>query len=237
MRTPRIGITPYRREEGEIQYIPPGYLMGVQLAGGEPVLIPYETRAEEMDALLDGLDGVLFSGGPDVDPARYNRAREEKCGPSYPPRDEMEGHLLKGAMGRDLPILGICRGIQIINATLGGTLIQDVPTVYGDLHQQPPGSGDFFHPVELKENTRTRAIFGCARMMVDSYHHQAVETPAPGFVVSARGPKGIIEAMERPESRFLAAVQWHPEMTLGKDEFSIRIFEAFLRAVRGEEAV
>lgn len=231
MKVPRIGITPYRREEGNIQYIPPGYLRGVQLAGGEPVLIRYETRPEEMDALLSGLDGLLLSGGPDVDPSRYGRAREEKCGPSFAPRDEMEIALLKRAMQRDLPILGICRGIQLITAALGGTLIQDVPTFYGDLHQQPPESGPFFHEVTLTEHTRLRSILGCARLMVDSYHHQCVETPAPGFVVSARGPRGIIEAVERPASRFLAAVQWHPEVTLGKDAYSLRIFDAFLRAV------
>lgn len=231
MKTPRIGITPYRRTDGEpAQYIPSGYLSGVEESGGQPVLIPYETRAGKMDALLDGLDGLLLSGGPDVDPSRYHRAREEKCGPSYLPRDEMEGELIRKAVERDLPILGICRGIQIITATLGGALIQDVPTFYGDLHQQPPDSGNFFHEVEVAEGSRLRKILGCGRIRVNSYHHQCVETPAPGFVVTARGPRGIVEAVERPASRFFVAVQWHPERTIHEDEYSLRIFRALVKA-------
>ena len=234
-----IGVVPLVDYEKQSWWMLPGYMEGILEAGGLPLMLPLTGDREVIRQIADQCDGFLLTGGQDVSPELYGEKRLPQCGECSPERDRMEKMLLEEALHKNIPVLGICRGIQFLNAALGGTLYQDLPSQRGTgmTHCQKPPYDVPVHEVEIKEGTPLYDLLGCRSLAVNSYHHQAVETPAPGFVVSARGPKGIIEAMERPGSRFWVAVQWHPEMTLGKDEFSIRIFEAFLRAVRGEEAV
>lgn len=226
----RIGITPYMNENEP--YIPQGYLKGIERIGGEPVMIRYETPLDTLDSLADSLDGMLFSGGPDVDPSVYGASRELECGNSNPMRDTLERALLKRCLERETPILGICRGIQIINAALGGTLVQDVPKTFGRVHQMKKGGASAFdHDVRILPGTKLWEIMG-GDIRVDSYHHQCVKRLGRGLIATAYAPEGFIEACEMPgDGQFLMAVQWHPEMTLDDDMYSMRIFHRFRDAM------
>lgn len=230
----RIGITPYRNDAGE-QYIPPKYIQGIHQIGGEEIMIRYETPLDQLEAIVDSLDGMLFSGGVDVNPSCYGAEREPECGEPNPLRDELELALLKVCMNRKKPVLGICRGCQIINVGLGGTLVQDVPKRFSKVHQMKKDAPSAFdHSVSIVPGTMLHEIMG-GDIMVDSYHHQCVERLADGLIPSAYAPEGFIEAYELPADgdQFLMAVQWHPEVTLDDDEYSPRIFERFKKAIVG----
>ena len=226
-----IGVTPYL-DDG-VHYIPKRYLNGIEAIGGEPVMIRHETPLDALEGIADGLDGMLFPGGVDVDPACYGAPREPECGASNPLRDGLELALMKLCLARKLPILGICRGIQMINTALGGTLVQDVPKRFGKVHQMAKGGpSPFDHDVRVVPGTMLYEIMG-GDIRVDSYHHQCVDRLGEGLIASAYAPEGFIEACELPRGdQFLMAVQWHPEITLGEDEYSLRIFQRFLQAMR-----
>ncbi len=229
---PRIGVTLYRREDGT-RYLPEGYAEGIRRVGGEAVWISDAEPPADIPALAASLDGMIFTGGVDVDPSVYGRAREPGCGASNPARDRLELALLSALMPLRTPILGICRGLQILNAGLGGTLVQDIPSRFGTLHRQPEDApSPFWHEVRILPGTRLREILGAGALRVNSWHHQCAETAAPAWTVSACADDGIIEALESPDpGRFLLAVQWHPEKTLDDDAYSIRLFEALRRAI------
>ena len=231
-----IGIVPYLDDDG-VPYIPKGYLKGIERIGGEPREIAYETPLDRAAQVVDELDGMLFSGGVDVDPSCYGAAREPECGESNPLRDALEPELLRACLKRKLPILGICRGCQIINAALGGTLVQDVPKRFGKVHQMAQGAPSAFdHMVRVVPGTMLAEIMG-GDVWVDSYHHQCVDRLAGGLVPSAYAPEGFVEAYEMPRGeQFLMAVQWHPEITLDDDMYSMRIFERFRQAIEAHRA-
>ena len=137
-----------------------------------------------------------------------------------PQRDELEIRLLKLLLPKNTPVLGICRGLQIINAGMGGTLVRHVPKVYGCVHQQEENDPPFVHEVTLTPGSRTATIFGTEKLMTNSYHHQSAREVAPGLVAVGKAGE-VIEALEMPGDRFLVCLQWHPEKTLGMDEYSI----------------
>lgn len=227
-----IGLIPYKNDEGE--YVPVGYSKGVAHIGGNEVVISRSTPLEDIEKIVDGLDGMLFTGGVDVEPTLYGAEREPECGPADAQRDALELRLLKVCMERKKPILGICRGCQIINAGLGGTLVQHVPKRFGKVHQMPKDApSPFDHEVRIVPDTMLHKILG-GDILVDSYHHQCVDRLADGLIPTAYAPEGFIEAYELPEEcgHFLMAVQWHPEITIEKDEYSIRIFERFLQGIQ-----
>ena len=230
MRKLIVGITPYL-DDG-IQHVPKGYLKGIEHIGGEPLVIRYETPLEELESIVDGIDGMLFSGGEDVEPSRYGAEMEPECGELTPDRDALELKLMEICLRRKVPVLGICRGCQIINVAMGGTLIQDIPKRYGTVHQMKKGGPSAFdHDVRIVPDTMLYEIMG-GDLRVDSYHHQCVEKLGNGLVPSAYAPEGFIEAYELPKDEgFLMAVQWHPEVTLSDDMYSIRIFERFKDAM------
>ena len=225
-----VGVTPYL-DDG-IQYVPLGYLRGLRHIGAQPLVIRYETPLAELRRMVSQLDGMLFTGGEDVEPAFYGAYREPVCGMTLPVRDRLEIPLLQRCMQEGLPVLGICRGSQIINVALGGTLVQDVPTRYGTVHQMTgKEQSAFAHQVRVVRGTRLYARMN-GDIAVDSYHHQCVNRLGDGLVASAYAPEGFIEAYEsEPDAPFLMAVQWHPEVSLGDDMFSYRIFEAFGEAM------
>lgn len=230
MRKLIIGITPYL-DDG-VQHVPKGYLKGIEHIGGEPLVIRYETPLEELESIVDGIDGMLFSGGEDVEPSRYGAEMEPECGELTPDRDALELKLMEICLRRKVPILGICRGCQIINVAMGGTLIQDIPKRYGTVHQMKKGGPSAFeHDVRVMPDTMLYEIMG-GDIRVDSYHHQCVEKLGNGLIPSAYAPEGFVEAYELPkDAGFLMAVQWHPEVTLSDDMYSIRIFERFKTAI------
>ena len=230
---PRIGITPYTDEDGNY-YIPEGYVQGIERVGGEVIQINYDWPLESLLPLAMSLDAMVFSGGVDVEPCHYGQKPEPECGKPNRMRDQLELCLLDILMPRYMPILGICRGLQLLNVGLGGTLVQDVPKRFGTLHQQPKDhDSPFWHELDIVPGTKLHELMGVDTLMTDSYHHQCIDKLAPGLKASAYSKEGFIEAveLEGDSPQFFMAVQWHPEKTLDDDVYSIRLFEALRRAI------
>jgi putative glutamine amidotransferase len=172
---------------------------------------------------LTGLDGLLLAGGSDVDPAMYGAQRQPETEEPDRERDSLEAALLREALDRDLPILAICRGLQLLNAALGGTLMQHI-----EGHRRP-GKREA-HPIAVAPDSRLKSILNLDQYVVNSRHHQCVDRAAHGLVAAAQAPDGVVEALELPGKRFVLAIQWHPEdRTDGQDA---RLFEAFRDALK-----
>lgn len=211
MKQPLIGIVPLVDEARESYWMLPGYMQGVEQAGGVPVVLPLTDDAAALRQLADTCDGFLLTGGQDVSPALYGAAPTPQCGQTCPARDAMEARLLDLALAADKPVLGICRGIQFLNVHLGGTLYQDLPAEHptaANHHQTPPYDAP----------------------AVNSLHHQAIKTLAPGLAAMAVSEDGLTEAVFLPDKRFVWAVQWHPEFSFRVNEDSRKIFKAFIES-------
>ena len=229
---PLIGVLPLWDEEKKSLWMLPGYLEGIREAGGLPFVFPFTSKEEELRQLLALCEGVLFTGGQDVSPGLYQEAPLEGLIEGCEKRDEMEGMVLSLCMEEDKPILGICRGIQFINVAMGGTLYQDLPLQHPSEvdHRQSPPYDLPIHEVRIAAGTPLKDCLGREIIGVNSCHHQAVKDLAPGLKEMATSPDGLVEAVYRPESRFLWAVQWHPEFSHETDENSSKIFRAFVEA-------
>lgn len=227
---PMIGIVPLYDETKESYWMLPGYMRAVEESGGVPVMLPLTESGEELELLAKRLDGFLFPGGHDVDPARYGEEMRETCGALCRERDAMECRLLPLVLERNKPVFGICRGLQIINAALGGTLYQDLPTEKPSPvnHHETPPYDKVAHEVALF--SPLREILNRSSMGVNSYHHQGIRELAPSLQAAATAKDGVIEAAWAPEKRFLLAVQWHPEFSFVSDENSRELFRAFVKA-------
>ena len=228
---PLVGVMPLWDDEKDSLWMLPGYLEGLQEAGATPVILSLTEDREEIEHLVDICDGILLTGGHDVDPSVYGEEALNGTVLCCKARDNMEILVLEDAMKKDKPILGICRGIQMINALLGGTLYQDLPTQHPsdiDHHQTPPYDVPV-HDVFIKKDSPLYDCLGSDRISVNSYHHQAVKDVAPCLEVMAESEDGIVEALYKPFYRFLWAVQWHPEFSYKKDDNSRKIFKAFVR--------
>ena len=227
---PLVGVMPLWDDEKDSLWMLPGYLEGLQEAGATPVILSLTEDREEIEHLVDICDGILLTGGHDVDPSVYGEEALNGTVLCCKARDNMERLVLEDAMQKDKPILGICRGIQLINALLGGTLYQDLPTQHPsdiDHHQTPPYDVPV-HDVFIKKDSPLYDCLGSDRISVNSYHHQAVKDVAPCLEVMAESEDGIVEALYKPSYSFLWAVQWHPEFSYKKDGNSRKIFKAFV---------
>jgi len=199
------------------------YAEALRRSGVEPVLIsPGPPRS------IEGLDGLLISGGSDVDPAMYGQARQPEVVDVDAERDRMEAELIRQALEADLPLFGICRGMQIMNVACGGTLIQHLQSA--DVHRVPQLANA--HAIAATPGTKLAAIVGPGRKLVNSRHHQAVDRLGQGLVVSAVAPDGVVEGLEHPGKRFAIAVQWHPEERLDSGSHDRALFDAFAAALR-----
>jgi len=223
MPKPLIGITPCTRVDD--------YVESVKRAGGEPVVL---SNGDDPNAVLDRVDGLLLTGGLDVDPALYGEAAHPTT-EIAPERDRFEVPLSQEAVRRDVPLLAICRGVQVLNVAAGGTLVQDIPSaITTELpHSITVPKDTIAHGVRVAEGTALAAALGPASPLetcsVNSRHHQAVGTVAREFIVSAVSPDGVIEGIERPGARFCVGVQWHPENFWRTGEFA-GLFDAFVEA-------
>lgn len=229
---PVLGITTYApRENLERYHLPVAYVHAVRRAGALPWLIaPGEPRLAE---LLGHLDGLVLSGGGDVDPELYGGAtRHPELYGVHKERDATELELARAALAKKLPTLGICRGCQVINVAFGGSLIEHLPDEVGEelAHRgQGPGTSSL-HEVELARGSKLLAIVGRPRPSTASSHHQAIRRVAAGFEISAHAADGTIEAVERRDHPFYLAVQWHPEETAAEDAGQQRLFNALAAA-------
>lgn len=217
------------------------YLRGVEEAGGLPVVIPPLEEAA-IEPLLDRLDGILLSGGPDLDPGLYGATPHPELGPIEPDLDRFELDVARRADAREIPILAICRGTQAINIVRGGGLHQHLPELSRQiLHRQRIPGDQPSHAVEVEGGTKLAEALGAAEIEVDSrldvnsFHHQAIDRLGDGLRVSARAPDGTVEAIEDPSRRFLIGVQWHAE-TLVHRPYESALFRRFVEACRRDGA-
>lgn len=230
---PVVGVTPLWDAEKQSLWMLPGYLDGLRQAGCLPMILPLTREPEEIDQILAMVDGILLTGGQDVSPELYGEA-PALTGEVCEMRDAMEQLLLKKAMVLDKPVLGICRGIQFINVALGGSLYQDIPSQHPSAveHHQSPPYDKPSHAVTLVQGSPLQSLLGQQKLLVNSYHHQAVRRLADGLEVMARSEDDLVEAVWKPDQKFLWAVQWHPEFSFRTEESSRRIFAAFAGAMR-----
>ena len=192
---PVIGVITSYNPETRVMSVRENYLSMLRAEGGNPVLLPLGASGDALEAQLDMCSGVLLTGGDDVEPARYGEETLPCCGSMTLPRDAYEIELIRRAVERDIPMLGICRGIQVLNVALGGSLYQDVGT----------------HRVTLAPASPLERLWGVESMPVNSMHHQAIKRLAESLAPMAFAPEGFVEAVDRPGSLYVRGVQWHPE--------------------------
>jgi len=234
-----IGITGYR----SLPYGPlarftfnlnEAYIRAVQAAGGLPVVIPPVLKENELHELFVRLDGLLLSGGNDVDPAIFGQTRHPATRGVSDERDRAELALVRWAIAEDKPMLAICRGIQVINVATGGTLVQDIPTQIPDATAHSFSDDtprDFIaHTVRVDAGTRLASILGATEVATNSWHHQSCQAPGKGIVFTAWTSDGVAEAAEVPGHRFAVAVQWHPEEMFHNRADMLALFRALIEA-------
>ncbi len=216
-------------------WLKPDYRASIETAGGRLKELSPE---DAVPAALEGCDGLLLTGGPDVEPREYGETDRHPTVETDSARDRCEFALARAAMARKMPILAICRGTQVLNAAAGGTLMQDIPSALPDAlnHQQVEPKNALVHDVTVEPRTALWSFLSSRlsaqhTMAVNSRHHQSVKALAPGFVVSAVAPDGVIEAIEKPDAPFCVGVQWHPENFVATGEFR-GLFDGFVAAAR-----
>ena len=206
------------------------YLKAIQAAGGLPVVIP-PLPAAAIGPMLDGLDGLCLSGGPDIHPSAYGREPHPALGPTWRELDDAELALAREADRREMPILAICRGAQALNVARGGTLFQHVPERFGEQveHRQEGIGPQPSHRIEIKPGSALASAVGATSIEVNSFHHQAPDEIGAGLEPVAWAPDGLVEALEDRGQRFVLGVQWHAEALFERDE-DARLFRAFVGA-------
>ena len=200
-----VGLIPLYDDEKDSYWMLPGYMKVLEACGALPVMLPLTTDTEELDDCFRLCDGILMTGGHDVDPKLYGEHAKATCGTACSNRDQMETYLFKKALEEDKPVFGICRGVQLMNVLLGGTLYQDLPTEYpsGTEHHMTPPYDKPIHKVDVVSGTKLSDIIGAGEHAVNSYHHQAIKELAPGAEAMAYSEDGLVEAISVPGKSFL----------------------------------
>lgn len=242
MPKPLIGLTTehfssgYRTEKDQdAQGVLATYITAVLGAGGLPVLIPLSIEGDDLRALYERLDGVLLPGGCDIDPAYFNETASPHLGPVDLDRDRAELAVAKFAMADGKPLLGVCRGMQVMNVAQGGSLYQDLSSEYAtplERHAHPVSEfprEHLAHLVRVEEESHLARALGNPILNVNSRHHQSVKQVGQGLIVVAKAPDGVIEGVEKPDHPFALGVQWHPENLQAQPEMK-RLFEKFVEA-------
>lgn len=232
MKKPLIGIVPLVDTERESYWMLPGYMKGIEEAGGIPFMLPLTQDNLLIRQLVEICDGILLTGGQDVSPEIYGEEKMPQCGEISIERDEMERVLLEEAIEKDKAVLGICRGIQFMNAILGGSLYQDLPIQKPsplEHHQTPPYDKPV-HEVIIEKNSPVYELLKVERLQVNSYHHQGVKKVSEKLKVMAKSTDGLVESVYMPGKKFIWATQWHPEFSYKIDESSRKIFECFIKS-------
>lgn len=225
---PIIGITNLIDTNKHSYWMLPEYLQMIEDHGGIPVILPVISNKDDIAQLLSGLDGILLTGGQDIQPSLYRELQLECCGETSLERDEFECALIKQAIKKDMPILGICRGVQILNTIHGGTLYQDLATQYHTYvnHHMTPPYNRYVHKVKLDHYLKY--LLGEEEIEVNSYHHQAVKDVGNGLSVNAIAEDGLIEAIALEDHTFVVGVQWHPEYLYNQDDANRRLVRTFI---------
>ncbi len=233
MKKPTIMITATVADNGNLSMCY-DYARAIETAGGAPFVVPYIENDEMLSVLVEKCDGVLFTGGVDVDPPLYGEKKRDYCDTVQPKRDDLELRLFRLIENTSLPILAICRGIQLVSIALGGTLYQDI---YEDgvatlAHKTTEPRYGYAHEVVVVEGTPLHTLTGSDRMRANTFHHQAIKELGRGLKIMALADDGIIEAVYGEGERYLRAYQWHPERLHYTDEVNMRIFTDFIDACK-----
>jgi putative glutamine amidotransferase len=239
-RRPNIGITPdfsANRPDSPFAYyeLKVPYADAVLRAGGLPFVLPYADELACVDAYLDRISGLLVTGGAfDIPPEAYGEAAREGLGPLKLSRTAFETALMRGALKRNIPVLGICGGMQLLNVVLGGTLHQDIGREVKGAHEheQKHDRTHPQHPVEVRDGTLLAEALGKGQLMVNSTHHQAASRIGAQVVVSAVSPDGVVEAIESTQYGFALGVQWHPELMLNTVPVHVGVYRLFIQKAR-----
>ena len=233
---PVIGVTPALNQEEtriSLNRCFPEVLLEV---GAMPLVLPITADPAVMAEMIERCDGFLFTGGGDIDPRLFGEQTRPCCGDITPDRDAFELPLARMLHDRpDKPVLGVCRGAQVLNVALGGTMMQDVATDFGApviAHSQKQLARYPSHDVTIEPGTLLEKVLGASKAAVNSLHHQAVRQVAPGFVASAHAPDGVIEAVESTVHPFFLGLQWHPEIMWRTNEKALAVFRSFVEACR-----
>jgi putative glutamine amidotransferase len=210
------------------------YLDAVRAAGGMPVILA-PVSPNEVKSLVERLDAVVLSGGPDLDPSAYGAQPHAELGPTEPELDRFELELARVAVTRGMPVLGICRGMQVLNVALGGSLHQHLPDLEGGVdHRQGGAPNEPSHRVTLGRASRLTKVIGRRYVEVNSFHHQGLHALGKGLAIAGHAPDGQIEAIEVPGRRFTFGVQWHAECLVERPE-QLALFRGLVRAARGHD--
>ena len=237
--SPIIGITAsidHRSAAyGETYSLTRKYAEGVLQAGGVPVIVPHNLDEDSLRVVLDRLDGVLLSGGGDIDPVLFGEEPHPAISEIEPDRDRVELTLARWLVERNKPFLAICRGVQVLNVALGGSLVQDIPSQVPDALQhsfdRKTTPRDYLaHPVRIDPSSQLARVMQLERAQTNSWHHQSIKQAAADVRVTAVAPDGVIEAVEVPGRRYAIGVQWHPEWMFEKWAEQRRLFEELVKA-------
>jgi putative glutamine amidotransferase len=237
-RRPTIGITPdlCTPADAAPRYeLKVAYADAVIRAGGLPFVLPYSEDPTVVDQYLDRVSGVLVTGGAfDISPELYGDTAREGLGALKQSRTGFEMALMQAALKRNMPVLGICGGMQLLNVVLGGTLVQDILREVENArdHEQKHDRSQPHHPVDVKDGTLLAEYLGRGQLMVNSTHHQAVKKAGENVVVSAVSPDGVVEAIEATGHVFAVGVQWHPELMLNTIPLHLGLYKAFVHKAR-----
>ncbi len=240
-RQPIIGITCSRTTGGAwgiyslghfMEYTYAEYSQAVLHCGGAPLIIPASQDKRSLESILAAVRGIILSGGPDMHPRIYGEEPLPGLEEVDEGLDRFELQVAGLALQRHLPVLAICRGVQVLNVCMGGALYQDIASQVQEsiCHTPRVDKGVNTHTVRIEPNTKLLSIMQKREIWVNGKHHQAVKKPAPGLIVSARAKDGVIEAVEDPERPFVLGVQWHPEGTWKNDPYSKKLFRALIQA-------
>lgn len=234
-KKPVIGLTTYQRERGAYCVVVTEYIESVFAAGGIPICIPTVESADDYEYYMEILDGIIFTGGVDINPSCYGEEPLKEINCITPSKDEYELGLFHKAYERKMPIFGICRGCQLINVGLGGSLYQDInsqiPGSFGHYPNNIP-ENELFHSVKLVEGSKLHGIMGSEVLKVNSFHHQAIKTLGKNLVVTAVSKDEITEAIESTEDRYLLGVQWHPECLTARYGIFLKLFSRLVQEAK-----
>lgn len=222
---PIIGITGNYDYEADFTWLKNDYINAINRAGGTAIILPPVEDEEIINHYINMCNGFLFSGGGDMDPKYWGELPDRRLGEINPIRDNFEYNLLQKILGSSLPVLGICRGCQVLNVAMGGTLYQDINTKLS--HNQRAPRDYPFHAIVIEEKTKLFKIIRQSNIRVNSFHHQAVKKLGAGLKISAIAADGIIEAIESENHPFVVGMQWHPECL--EDEYADKLFRALVK--------
>ncbi|WP_458464194.1 gamma-glutamyl-gamma-aminobutyrate hydrolase family protein [Paenibacillus sp.] len=236
MKKPMIGVLPLYDTDKQSYWMLPDYMSAIEGAGGIPIMLPLTTDIEIIATLANEFDGFLFTGGHDLNPELYHEHAEDNCGELCIERDIMESNLLQNVIELDKPAFGICRGLQLFNVVLGGTLYQDIPASLQlhvnkiVNHKQNPPYTNLVHDVHIEKNNLLYDILQTDTIKVNSYHHQGVKMLSDKLIAVAVAEDGLVESVVMSNRSFVLAVQWHPEYSYKVDDYSQKLFRAFVTA-------